>query len=521
MKIKYVDFLKAMNRVTSVATKEKNQVNMMFQVQQGDESKLIMAFCTGRTNIFVKAPVELEENDVTEPMVVSYLRVKEICDMFAPSGMMFTSPVEIKQTTKDGQAVPNSLTFRASKYRMTESMKSSASKDKAVQQASDLAEAAEGVEGEAADQLKAMAEVKQAEAVANAVDTDENAELVGTFEQDIRWDDPNSSMKLAIYTRYQMSDALITEDEPDEDGNIPASAEQVDVWAAGDLKYYLDKLTPDKTRQVLFTPKASAGWVYNPTYAMLARVENQFKNPIVLDATMHAEIRDLMAKVDSSEDIRVIFNRDKHTLRLSNSDDTIVMSITVPDPAKNQVIAIPQFRDKKYADVQCTVYFDVFKDIIHNITRTVGGKGDASVMAVIQETDSGTALVFDKVKNAGGNTANKFVLNIQRVRCAQDNIDGMTIKFPLLAVNAIISKLNCDYAAIDVDVSGGHKTIRIGEALVEKQQEAINKFVEDYKANNMLGEDTEVNVSEIITNEDMMNMRFDALSLVGYIQTTE
>ena len=42
--------------------------------------------------------------------------------MFAPSGMMFTSPVEIKQTTKDGQAVPNSLTFRASKYRMTESM---------------------------------------------------------------------------------------------------------------------------------------------------------------------------------------------------------------------------------------------------------------------------------------------------------------------------------------------------------------------------------------------------------------
>ena len=518
MLIKYDDLSRVIDRINILAKDDNKQTNLMMTLK--DDDKLEISFCSGRSNLFqtidvsevITEPVYADDEgtklvadvDVKTPMVMNYHKVQEVMTLFKATESIKSSDITMCQTVKDGVAIPNSIDMFC---------------EKSIE-----------VNGEGENEVI--------------------AQKVADLKESIRWDDPNSSMKLKIYTRYLSSDALVPEEQEDN--------EQVyDTWDAAELKDILGKIAAEKGRQTLISSARKIGFVYNPTNSILIsiRKDDDFKNTVIFDSTSCSQVISMLGKMTGN--IKLYVDEENHVCKINSEDDSVLLSITIPDANPTYIKSLNTYQNLKVNDVQCTMLRAVFKDTmkaIASITNSAG-KAEAAAEATIRclpvvdpdDTDRilthnvvrngneveaqnySSQLIFDNVKSASGSTSNRMAIELPTVRVADGelgvDIKNETIeykvKFSFATLLKVLENLKSDIIALDVKYENPEKTnmtIRLSEVDLAAKAVADDKLVEQIRKDNDLPEDSAVNLSEHLTNSEIMDGRTETLGVMGFIQ---
>lgn len=513
MLIKYDDLSRVMDRIEILAKDDNKQTNLMFSLK--DDDKLEISFCAGRSNLFQTIPVSdvitepvyedgegstlIHDVDLREPMILNYNKIKEVMTLFKATEAIKVSDIMFCQTVKDGSVIPNSVSMSCEK------------------------------------------------SIEIGTDEDGNTEnqRVASFNEDIRWDDPNSSMKLKIYTRYLSSDAVISDDV------------DFDTWSTAELRDILGKITADKGRQTLISSARKVGFVYNPTYSILVKINkdsNEFNNTVIFDAVSCSQIYNMLGKINGQ--VTLYVDEENHSCKINSEDKDVLLSITIPDANPTYIKSLNTYQTLKVNDVQCTMLRAVFKDIVRAVAGIANnGKSEAAAEATIRcvpvadpydhseiltkkvirngkEIEAQvykSQLIFDNVKSASGNSSNKMAVDLPTVRVAdgelgvdiRDTTMEYKVKFSFATLLKVLDKLKSDIIAIDVKYESADKsnmTIRLAEVDLDAKSKADKEKKEAIIAEHGLPEDTVVNLAEYITNDDALESREDSLGIMGFVQ---
>lgn len=512
MLIKYDDLSRVIDRINILAKDDNKQTNLMMTLK--DDDKLEISFCSGRSNLFqtidvsdvITEPVYTDEGtklvadvDVKTPMVMNYHKVQEVMSLFKATESIKSSDITMCQTVKDGVAIPNSVDMFC---------------EKSIE-----------VNGEGENEVI--------------------TQKVAALKESIRWDDPNSSMKLKIYTRYLASDAVVSEDD------------EYDTWDAVELKDILGKIAAEKGRQTLISSARKIGFVYNPTNSILINIrkDDDFKNTVIFDSTSCSQVISMLGKMTGN--IKMYVDEENHVCKINSDDGSVLLSITIPDANPTYIKSLNTYQNLKVNDVQCTMLRAVFKDTMRAIASITNSAGKAEAAAeatirctpVVESDDPDTILthkvirngaeveaqnyssqlIFDNVKSASGSTSNRMAIELPTVRVADGelgvDIKNETIeykvKFSFATLLKVLDNLKSDIIALDVKYENPEKTnmtIRLSEVDLAAKATADDKLVEQIRKDNDLPEDSAVNLSEHLTNSEIMDGRSDTLGVMGFIQ---
>lgn len=485
MKIVYTDFSDFVDRIVALDnTRDKTRVqkNAAFEIRDDSEKGVVMIVSFGDTvnSIYQVVPIYdyIESNIVDEAgkiifvpdfeknqrVTVSLDRLKEIANLFKPTGSTKVSSIEVFKEVKDGEIVPNSLIFKCEKYIEVDHENGSDEKE---------------------------------------------IEVTGSFEQAIRWDDAGVSIKNAIYQRISIDDILNESDETSQD---------TDIWNASEFKELISKLSADNNRLTLVSSARKVGYVDNVSYSMLINLKDfDFKNTLVLSSAVDSQLCAILSKLKG--DICVYPVNDESILRIHTEDKSVAMSFSTGRADQKYVLGMTKIASMDFKGIQCTMYTDAVKDIVNNLSSILSSKGDSTVGAEVVVSDTGSFILFDNVKSQTGSHENTFKLNIQSVRRQDDAVNNIRIKIPVNIVQKILSNIKTSYVTFDIeftDESHDNMTLRIAEIDVNSQKAEIDKVLEEYKTNNLESGET-VNPAEVLTNDVMMTIRKKAVGLAGFI----
>lgn len=519
MLIKYDDLNRVLERIEILAKDDNKQTNLMFTLK--DDDKLEISFCAGRSNLFQTIPVSdvitedicdicaefdtsklIYAADLRVPMILNYNKIKEVMTLFKATDTVKVSDIKFCQTVKNGAVVPNSVSMSC---------------EKTVNIIKKLPDGGETTE----------------------------IQHVASLDESIRWDDPNSSMKLKIYTRYLSSDAIIPDDV------------EYDTWGASELRDILGKITADKGRQTLISSARKVGFVYNPTNSILVNIHkdsDSFHNTVIFDSTSCSQVYNMLGKI--SGDIKLYVDEENHNCKINSEDNDVLLSITIPDANPTYIKSLNTYQNLKINDVQCTILRAVFKDIVKAInTIANSGKSEAAAEAVIRcvpvvdpndtskiltkkvvrngnEVDAQvyhSQLIFDNVKSASGNSSNKMALELPTVRVAEgelgvdvrDTTLEYKVKFSFATLLKVLDNLKSDVLAIDIKYENADKsnmTIRLAEVDLEAKRAANAKAVETIRTEHGLSDEEPVDLAEYLSNDEVLNSREDSLGIMGFVQ---
>lgn len=516
MLIKYDDLNRVLERIEILAKDDNKQTNLMFTLK--DDDKLEISFCAGRSNLFQTIPVSdvitedifdeydtsklVHAADLREPLIMNYNKIKEVMTLFKATDTVKVSDITFCQTVKNGAVVPNSVSMSCE---------------------------------------------KTVNIIKKLPDNTETTEIqhVASLDESIRWDDPNSSMKLKIYTRYPSSDAIIPDDV------------EYDTWGASELRDILGKITADKGRQTLISSARKVGFVYNPTNSILVNIHkdsDSFHNTVIFDSTSCSQVYNMLGKI--SGDIKLYVDEENHNCKINSEDNDVLLSITIPDANPTYIKSLNTYQNLKINDVQCTILRAVFKDIVKAINGIANsGKSEAAAEAVIRcvpvvgpdntskiltkkvvrngnEVEAQvyhSQLIFDNVKSASGNSSNKMALELPTVRVAEgelgvdvrDTTLEYKVKFSFATLLKVLDNLKSDVLAIDIKYENADKsnmTIRLAEVDLEAKRAANAKAVETVRTEHGLSDEEPVDLAEYLSNDEVLNSREDSLGIMGFVQ---
>lgn len=513
MLIKYEDLSRVIERINILAKDDNKQTNLMMTLK--DDDKLEISFCSGRTNLFqtidvtdvINEPVYADGDstklvadvDIKTPMVMNYHKVQEVMTLFKATESIRSSDITMCQTVKDGVAIPNSVDLFC---------------EKSIE-----------VNGEGENEVV--------------------TQKVASLKESIRWDDPNSSMKLKIYTRYLSSDAVISDDD------------ECDTWDVAELKDILSKIAAEKGRQTLISSARKIGFVYNPTNSILINIrkDDGFNNTVIFDSVSCSQVISMLGKMTGN--IKMYVDEENHVCKINSEDGSLLLSITIPDANPTYIKSLNTYQKLQVNDVQCTMLRAVFKDTmkaIASITNSAG-KAEAAAEATIRcvpvvdadEPDKilthkvirdgneveaqnyNCQLIFDNVKSASGSTSNRMAVELPTVRVAdgelgidiKDETIEYKVKFSFATLLKVLDNLKSDIIALDVKYENPEKTnmtIRLSEVDLAAKAAADEKLVEQIRKDNNLPEDSAVNLFEHLTNSEIMDGRTETLGVMGFIQ---
>lgn len=517
MLIKYSDLSKVAERINIVAKEDSKQVNMMMTVKTDENGAnfLEFAFCTGRVNLFQRIPVsdvatedvhddngvlivakDVKDDDSTcsERMVINENKFQEIVSMFKPTESIVVSDVYVHPTVKDGQVVENSILFECEK-------------------------SMEILVGE----------------------NETASQKIASLKQEIRWDSPESSMKVKIYTRYSAESVAISDEEV------------YDTWKVGYLRDLLGKIKADKGRQTLISAARKVGFVYNPTNSILVALpdEMDIKNTVVLDSSSCDQIYAMLGKMGTSSDseLYIVTDEENHSCKINSDDKSVCMSLTTPEVNVTYVKALNRYQGMDVNDVQCTMYRSAFKDIITAVDRISNkGKSEAAVEATITcspDTDAeeyevvrngesimaerfSGQLVIEGVKSASGSNSNKFVVALPGIRVGEGEL-GVEVREPRefkirLFFNTllkVLSNFKSDIIALDVkyiDESKDSMVIRFAEVDTKAKVAVDEEMRKQIREDNGLENDAPVDLIKFVDNETQMGVRSKTLGVTSFIQ---
>lgn len=495
MRISFEDLSSVVERMSAV--EEKNSTSARFQsnalITYTGEA-LMFSYCNGGTDLYqVVNVLDYMSEDIYETddngnnvlvyakdpeeglgMCVSYTKLKEVVSIFKPTGTTKASAVTVCKEVRDGSVVPNSLVFKCVKYVEVKKQE----EDVSLQIENN--ESVDGVEG------------------------------IGSYEQTVRWDDTKSSYKLDIYNRVNISDALINENDNE------------DVWEASEFRDIVSRLSADNNRLTLISAARGVGYVDNTSNALMFKLEDKaLNNTLVLTQQLDAKLISLLAKWKGN--VRVAASSEDMRFKLCNDDNTLAFFCTTSKAPASYIAGMNNCSNIKAKDVQCTLYTDGLKDIVNNISSILSSKGDATVGAkIIVEPQGEARMVFDDVKTASGNSKNKFSINIQSYRTSRPDKKEIKVKLPLISIQKVLANIKTHIVAFDMefaDQDGKAITLRIAETSEDRQTKAITEAMNKYKADNGIAEDDELNPADVLTNDDMLELRKSALGMTGFIPT--
>lgn len=502
---------------------------MMIQV---DGKDVHFAYFTGQMNMFVTMPDAANDNDAQGKMVVNMEMLAKAIDMFKPYKSTRVSEIEIsRDRDSNGVEIPNSLKFSGFKFITVNNVK----KDERFNYDTPLYEEYQDI----------MDEIMGLHDELGCGDS-QHIEIAGVYERSIRWDSPESSLKLKLYNSTNLEDTVITD-------------EDFDVWDTDVLKKCMDNLRADKGKQVLLSAARNTGFVFNIASAMMFNIDDvyrlhctgiykdrpehmTFSNTLVLNSDQHNSITSLLGSNYDRNKIRVAIYQDKHLAKIncmpvdSDSDKPVwSLSYTIPEVVKSNVSAMNNYQAMKYTDAQCTVYTDTLMDILNSVTNALDKKDEATVKAKLEVTrdkagQESAKLKFVDIKSVGSNSANKLDLNIQKFRArdgfeevfsnnSDDSSYYLGISMNLKSLVNIAKLIKTDYCALDIHVDGAETnrvvTIRLSEIDTARQVKNVEEYVAQYVAEHPDEDDFN---SKRIDNNTMLELRDRALGVSGLMQ---
>lgn len=489
MKIIYSDFSNFVDRIVAIDSardKSRPQKNVAFEVVEQNDNNLalVVSFGDATNNIHQVVPLqdyldkdETDENGIVtsvrdfgknQKITISLDRLKEIANLFKPTGKTKTSSIEILKEVINGEEIPNSLIFKCEKYIEVES----------------------GTENDQDNQES------------------KKIEVIGSFEQAIRWDDAGASIKNAIYQRISIND-IICEDDA-----------EYDAWKVSDLKELITKLSADNNRLTLLSSVRSIGYVSNVSYSILMKTKDfDFKNTLVLSSAVDSQLCAILNKLKGDTIIYLTAIEEQSIFKAYTEDKSIAMSFSTAKADQNYVLGMNKITSMDFKGIQCTMYTDAVKDIVNNLASILSSKGDNTVNTEIIVNENNSFIMFDNVKSQTGSHKNNFRVNVQSIRRQDETLGNVKIKLPVNSVQKILSNIRTDYVTFDIEFTDENRdnmTLRIAEISVDSQKCEIEKAINEYKENNSdLGDD--LNISEILTNDKLMEIRKDAIGLAGFI----
>lgn len=487
MKIAYEDFTNFVDRIVAVDNvrdKNRQQKNVAFVLS---EDSMTVSFGDGVNNIHQVVPISeyvaedtydvedadklvaAKDFDVGQKVVINLDRLKEIANLFKPTGKTKTSAITVLKEIKDNATVPNSLVFKCMKYIEVE------------------AQNGEAAEGEDSG----------------------NIEVVGTFEQAIRWDDVGASVRNAIYQRISIDDVI---NQPDDVNK--------DVWDVGEFKDLISKLSADNNRLTLLSAARSLGYVGNVSYSLMIGLgEDSFTNTLVLSKGVDDQLCAILGKMKGN--IIITASEEQSMCKIYNEDKTLAMSFGTSKADQNYVLGMNRVSNMTFTGIQCTMYTDAVKDIVNNLISILSSKGDSSVNAEIVIDENGSAkLLFNNVQSQTGSHKNNFSVSIPSYRRKDDSLTDVKLKLPMASIQKIVSNIKSDFVTFDIEFSGegyDNMTLRIAEINADDQRKVVEQAVEKYIADHNIEPGTTVVPSDVLTNDDMMILRKKALGLTGFV----
>lgn len=529
MRISYNDLKLALDRLNMVAD-TKRQPNMMIQV---DGKDVHFAYSTGMMVLFATVSDAAYNNDAQGKMVVNMDAFSKAVDMFKPYKSTRVSEIEIdREYDSNGLEIPNSLKFSGFKFITVNNVK----KDERFEYDTPEYEEYQDI----MDQILGLHDEL-------GCGDSQHIEIAGVYERAIRWDSPDSSLKLKLYNSANIESTVITDKD-------------FDVWNNDVLKKCMDNLKADKGKQVLLSAARNTGFVFNIASAMMFNIDAvyrlhctgvykdrpehmTFSNTLVINSDQRDSIASLLGSSYEQNKIRVAVYQDTHSAKINcvpaddedESSKTIwSLSYTIPEVVKSNVSAMNNYQAMKYTDAQCTVYTDTLMDILNSVTNALDKKDEATVKAKIEVTrdkagQESAKLKFVDIKSVGSNSANKLDLNIQKFRArdgfeevfsnnSDDNSYCLGISMNLKSLTNIAKLIKTDYCALDIHVDGAETnrvvTIRLSEIDTARQVKNVKDYVAKYKEEHP---DEDFN-SGMIDNNTMLELRDRALGVSGLMQ---